>query len=142
MLLPPLLLLLLCCYAMLLLLLQLLLLLLAAAVPHRVADGKICCWFIASDSSVLFLSIQTLFIFNVHLGSDVAFAASICLQYVLDNCGCARNQGGRQHAAAKPPLYLAYITGLRGPPIPIHVPWTAVSTALHHCSTYVRFGDD
>ena len=37
------------CVAILLLLLQLLLL--AAAVRHRVPDGKICCWFIESDSS-------------------------------------------------------------------------------------------
>ena len=43
------------CVAILLLLLQLLL---AAAVRDRVQDGKNCCWFIESDSSV---SLQTRF---------------------------------------------------------------------------------
>ena len=52
----------------------------AAAVRHRVADGKVCCWFIEeSDSSVFFLFIQPRFIFIVALGSTVAFSASICL---------------------------------------------------------------
>ena len=56
-----------------LLLLQLLLL--AAAVRHRVPDGNIC-WFIESSSSILFLFIQTRFIFNVPFGSMVAFTTS------------------------------------------------------------------
>ena len=64
------------CVAILLLLLQLLLL---AAVRRRVPDGKICCWFIESDSSVFFLFIQTRYILNVLLGSTVAFTASIFL---------------------------------------------------------------
>ena len=38
-------------------------LLASAAVRHRVPDGKVCCWFIESDSSVLFLFIQTRIIF-------------------------------------------------------------------------------
>ena len=35
-----------------------------AAVRHRVTDGKICCGFIESDSSVLLLLIQTGFCFS------------------------------------------------------------------------------
>ena len=46
-------------------------LLLPAAVRHRVPDDQICCWFIEYDPSVLFLFIQTRFIFDVPLGSTV-----------------------------------------------------------------------
>ena len=35
---------------------------LPAAVRHRVRDGKICCWFIASDPSFFLLFIQTRFL--------------------------------------------------------------------------------
>ena len=46
--------------------------LLPAAVRHRVPDGQICCWFIEYDSSVLFLFIQTRFMFDgTPLGSTV-----------------------------------------------------------------------
>ena len=58
---------------------RLLLLRLAAGVCHAVPDGNFCCWFIESDPSVFFLFIQTRYIFNVPLGSNVAFTASICL---------------------------------------------------------------
>ena len=61
------------------LLLSLQLLLLAAAARHRMPLDKICCWFIESDSCVLFLFIQTRFIFYAPLGITVAFSASICL---------------------------------------------------------------
>ena len=98
------------CVAILLLLLQLLLL---AAVRRRVPDGKICCWFIESDSSVFFLFIQTRYILNVLLVSTVAFTASICLQYILGNHGHGRSQGGRQPAAAKPHLYKCIISAAR-----------------------------
>ena len=55
-------------------------LLLPAAVRHRVLpDDKFCCWFVESDPSVFFLFIQTRFLFDVPLGSTVAFTASICL---------------------------------------------------------------
>jgi len=64
---------------LLLLLCVAMLLLLAAGVRHRVPDGQICCWLIESDPSVFFLFIQTRLLFNVPLGSTVAFAASICL---------------------------------------------------------------
>ena len=40
-----------------------------------VPDDKICCWFIESDSSVLFLFIHTRFIFTVLFDSIVAFTA-------------------------------------------------------------------
>ena len=75
----------------------------AAAVRHHVRDGKNCCWFIESNSSVFFLFIQTRFIFNVPLVSAVAFTASICLWYILGSYGHARSQGGRQPAAGSPP---------------------------------------
>ena len=64
----------LCCYA------AVVAVMLAAAVCHRVPGGKIFCRFILSDSSdVLFIFIQTRFIFNVLLGSIIACTASICL---------------------------------------------------------------
>ena len=53
--------------------------LLPAAVRRRERDRKFCCWFIKSDSSVLFLLIQTRIVFSVPLASTVAFTASICL---------------------------------------------------------------
>ena len=37
--------------------------------------------------------------------SVVAFTASICPYYIFGNYGHARSQGGRQPAAAKPPVY-------------------------------------
>ena len=49
-------------------------------VCHRVPDGKFCYWLNESDSSVLFLFIQTRFSFNVPHDSTVAFTASICLR--------------------------------------------------------------
>ena len=58
-------------------------------------------------SSVFFSlhSKHDLFLMYVPLGStNVAFAASICLYYILGNYGHARSQGGRQPAAANPPL--------------------------------------
>ena len=64
-----------CCYAAVVAAAAVLL----AAVRRRVPDGKICCWFIESDSSVFFLFIQTRYILNVLLGSTVAFTASIFL---------------------------------------------------------------
>ena len=39
--------------------------------------AKLLLWFISSDSSVLFLFIETRFNFNVPLGSTVAFTASM-----------------------------------------------------------------
>ena len=47
-------------------------LLLAAAVCHRVPDGNLLLWSIASDSRVVFPFIQTRFIFRVPLGSTEA----------------------------------------------------------------------
>ena len=93
------------CVAILLFLLQLLLAAAAAAaVRHRVPDGNFCCWFIESDSSVL-LFIETRYIFNAPLGSTVAVTVTICLYYILGDCGHARRQGGRQPATLKPDLY-------------------------------------
>ena len=46
---------------------------------------------------------QTRIVFDVPLGSTVAFTASIWLHYTLRHYGHARKQGGRQHAASKPP---------------------------------------
>ena len=43
------------------------------------AGWQICCWFIASDSTVLFLFFQRRFSFNLPLDSTVAFTASIFL---------------------------------------------------------------
>ena len=77
-------------------------LLLPAAVRHCVPDGKICCWFIESDPSVFFLFIQTQFTLNAPLGSTVSLSRRR-FAYILGNYGHARSQGGRQHAAAKPP---------------------------------------
>ena len=92
-------------------------LLLAAADRHRVcvpADA-ICCYglFIASDSSVFFLFIQTRFSFNVSYPLAVLSHVQrrftytwYYISYILDNCGHSRSQGGRQPAAAKPPFYI------------------------------------
>ena len=55
-------------------------LVLPAAVRHRVPEGQVCCCFIESDPSVLFLFIQTRFIFYIPLGSTVVFTASIYLR--------------------------------------------------------------
>ena len=56
-------------------------LVLPAAVRHRVPEGQVCCCFIESDPSVLFLFIHTRFIFDGTPGQCccVAFTASICL---------------------------------------------------------------
>ena len=72
----------------------------AAAVRHRVPEGVLCRWFIESDSinSVFFLFIQSQFIFNVPLGSTIAFTASICL-YVMTGMRGAK-------AAVSPPRRL------------------------------------
>ena len=78
-------------------------LLLLAAVRHRVPDGQIWCWFIESDPSVFFLFIQTRLIFDVPLDSTVSHLPSR-FAYILGNYGHVRSQGGRQPAAAKPPL--------------------------------------
>ena len=58
-----------------------------------------------SASNVVFLFIQTQFMFYVPLGSTVALTASICLEYILDNFEHARGQDRRQAAAAKPRRY-------------------------------------
>ena len=79
-------------------------LLLPAAVRHRVPDGQICCWIIESDPSVSFLFIQRDLFLVVPLGSTVSHLRPR-FAYILGNCGHARSQGGRQPAAAKPPLY-------------------------------------
>ena len=60
-------------------------------------------WFIASDSIVVFLFIQTRFIFRVPLGSTVSHLqfrfVTHCLKdiisYILGDYGHARSQGGR-----------------------------------------------
>ena len=80
-------------------------LLLPAAVCHRVPDGQILWWFTESDPSVFLLFIQTRFTFHVPLGSTVSHLQSrFTYEYILGNCGHERSQGGRQPAAAKPPL--------------------------------------
>ena len=64
--------------------------------------------FIASDSSVFFLLIQTRY---VPLGSTVAFTASIYvsyrsyISYILGSNGHTRSQGGRQPAGRS--LYIS-----------------------------------
>ena len=73
---------------------------------YRVPDGKICCWFIESDSSVFLLLMQRRFSFYVPLGSNAVMShLRPRYAYILGNFGHARSQGGRQTAAAKPPLY-------------------------------------
>ena len=64
-------------------------------------------WFIESDPSVSFLFIQR-DIFYVPLGSTVSYLRPRFV-YILGNHGHARSQGGRQLAAAKPPLYILVI---------------------------------
>ena len=60
------------------------LLLLAAAVRQYVPDGKhFLPWFIASDSIVVFLFIQTRLIFTVPLGSTVSHLQLRLLTYCL-----------------------------------------------------------
>ena len=74
-------------------------LLLVAAVRHRVPDGKICCWFIESVSSVSFSSFKR----DVVLMHPLAVLCRIYgldFGYILGNYGHARRQGGRQSAAA------------------------------------------
>ena len=72
--------------------------------------------FIASDSSVFFLLIQTRY---VPLGSTVAFTASIYvsyrsyISYILGSNGHTRSQGGRQPAGAKP-IYICRGSLMRG----------------------------
>ena len=79
----------------------------AAAVRHRVPDCKKSSWFIESDSShCFFLFKHGFFLMYVPLGGTLAFTASILLYYIVANYGHARSQGGRQSAAANPPLYL------------------------------------
>ena len=82
-------------------------LLLAAAVRYRVPDGKNCCWFIESDPSAFFLSIQTRFIFDVPLGSTVSYLRPR-FAYILGSHGHAWSHGGRQPDAAKPPYIPVY----------------------------------
>ena len=80
----------------------LLLLLLLAANRHRVPDGKICCWFIESEPSLFFLFKDDFFLMHplaVLLHLRPRFAC------ILGNYRHARSQGGRQPAAARPPLY-------------------------------------
>ena len=69
----------------------------SATVRHRVPDEKN---YVGSlnpiPSSVLFLFIQTRFIFKVCTPWQYArIAASICLDYILGCYGYARSQGGR-----------------------------------------------
>ena len=66
---------------------------------------------IESDPTVFFLLIQTRYILDVPLVSTVSHVRSR-FAYILGNCGHARSQGGRQAAAAKPPLFYIYF----GPP--------------------------
>ena len=60
---------------------------------------KVFLWFTESDSSVLFLFIQTRLFFNVTLGSTVAFSAPIFLPIIHSMhpqyYGHARSRGGR-----------------------------------------------
>ena len=80
-------------------------LLLPAAVCHRVPDGQIWCWFVESDPSVFFLFNQTRFNLMVSLGSTVSHLRPR-FAYILGHYRRAWSQGGRQPAAAKPPLYI------------------------------------
>ena len=91
------------CVSLLLLLQQLLLFVIGCRMAKIVAGS------LFIPSRVFSLFIQTRIIFNVYMYplavlTAVAFAASICLYYILGNFGHARSQGGRQPAAAKPPL--------------------------------------
>ena len=60
-------------------------------------------WFIASDSIVFFLFVQTRFIFKVPLSSTVSqlqlrfvtYCLTHIISYILGNCEHARSQGGR-----------------------------------------------
>ena len=97
-------LLLLFCNAILLLLLQQQCCFFVLPVRHLVPGCQICRWFIESSPSVFFLFIQTRCIFYVPLGSTVSHLRPR-FAYILGNYGHARSQGGRQPAAAKPPLY-------------------------------------
>ena len=65
-----------------------------------------------SDSSVFFLFTSNTIYFEftyIPLGSTVAFSVVSCF---LGNYGHARSQGGRQPAAAKPPLYIRVCTSI------------------------------
>ena len=80
----------------------------AAALRHRVPDGKVVAGSVnLIPSIVLFLFILKHDLFSMYapIGSAVTFTASTCLYYTLGNYGHARSQGGRQSAAAKPPLH-------------------------------------
>ena len=80
-------------------------LLLPATVRHRVSNGQICCWFIEFYPSIIRLNSNAIYFCWYPFAARVAVTASICLVYILRNYGHARSQGGRQHAAAKLPLY-------------------------------------
>ena len=88
-------------------------------------------WFVASDCSVFFLFIQTRYIFNVPLGSNVAFAASICLRTSSVITGMRGAQGPRQPAGAKP-TFLPCTGGVSHPHGPIfhgrclHSSWNGI----------------
>ena len=83
------------CVVLLLLLLQLqLLLLLAAAVRHRVPDGKYCCWFINSDSSVFFLLIQNYYCLYT--------PCQYCCIYGLDFLTCSVISRGAKESVSPP----------------------------------------
>ena len=56
-------------------------------------------------SSIFFLFEHGLFLTYVPLGNTVAFTVSTSLYHILGKNGHERSQGGRQPAAAKPPLY-------------------------------------
>ena len=81
----------------------------AAAVRHRVRDGKLCCWFIESDSSVFFLFFQIRFVFRVPLTSTSTLSHFWPrFAYILGNYGPVRSQRGGQPAVAKPSLYIRW----------------------------------
>ena len=93
-----------CCYAAVVAAAAVLL----AAVRRRVPDGKICCWFIEADFSVLLFYFSSfkhdlLFIISVPLGSTLSHLRSR-FAYILSNYEHARSQSECQPAAAKPPL--------------------------------------
>ena len=79
-------------------------LLLAAAVRYRVPDGKNCCWFIESDPSAFFLSIQTRFIFDVPLGSTVSYLRPR-FAYILGSHGACVEPRRASARRGEAPLY-------------------------------------
>ena len=94
--------------------------------------------FIASDSSVFFLLIQTRY---VPLGSTVAFTASIYvsyrsyISYILGSNGHTRSQGGRQPAGAKPIYIYAEALSCVGNPAVAQQGATKTKLHLHASST-------